>query len=332
MKDKENLHGLLSTWNPLILSRSFFISTLFMLLPAALAVSADSRFELRHGSSTLEVLVDERFSARSVEEIRNWLEPLSQSLLLAYGNWPRDRWRVQVIPTASSGTDPIPWAQVNRGDVDRVSFYVGAEPRADQLIKAWTGYHEFAHLLIPYRGYGDLWFSEGLASYYQNLLQARAGILDESTMWQKLHDGFERGAAQTQFDDAPLAALSDGMHGMGAYMRVYWSGAWYFLVADARLRQQSGGRLSLDSALARLNECCADLELSVPDMVERLDRLNRVVLFEPLYKEMRQRRGMPDHRDVFRSLGIRIDKGEVVLQSLGPGASLRTDIAQGDPR
>ena len=74
-----------------------------------------------------------------------------------------------------------------------VEFFTATQATTDSLQRAWTGYHELAHLLIPYQGWGGAWFSEGLASYYQNILQARVGILTEQQMWQKLYEGFQRG-------------------------------------------------------------------------------------------------------------------------------------------
>ena len=94
-----------------------------------------------------------------------------------------------MTPAPAAGSDPIPWAQVHRSEVDRVEFLTSPGATYADLKRAWTGYHELAHLLIPYRGWGDSWFSEGLATYYQNVLQARAGVLDEQQMWQKLYEG-----------------------------------------------------------------------------------------------------------------------------------------------
>jgi predicted metalloprotease with PDZ domain len=113
----------------------------------------------------------------------------------------------------------------------------------------------------------------------------------------------------------------------GGFMRVYWSGAWYFLAADARLRLQSGGKLSLDQALERLNQCCAEDRLSVPEMVARLDEVNRVELFRSLYDEVAASTTVPPFADIFASLGIDIIDGQVRLQENGPGARVRRAIA-----
>ena len=48
---------------------------------------------------------------------------------------------------------------------------VDASASSRDLRTDWTASHEFAHLLLPY--VSDKWVSEGVASYYQNVLQAR---------------------------------------------------------------------------------------------------------------------------------------------------------------
>jgi predicted metalloprotease with PDZ domain len=114
-------------------------------------------------------------------------------------------------------------------------------------------------------------------------------------------------------------------------MRVYWSGAWYFLAVDSRLRQQSGGKLTLDLALKRLNDCCADQQLSVSQMVTRLDELNAVLLFQPLFEEMKTSEHMPAFETIFASLGVTATDGTVHLQKEGPGALLRRQMTQRKP-
>ena len=277
---------------------------------------------------TLELSISTQYSQGSTKQIEQWMEHISDALFNVYGKWPRDRWRAVINPTSGASSDPIPWAQVNRDTIDRVSFYTIAEPTAAQLIENWTGYHELAHLLIPYRGWGDKWFSEGLASYYQCLLQARSGVISEQQMWQKLYDGFMRAKADSQFNGSALHRVSSTLRENTAYMRVYWSGAWYFLSADVQLRQQSGGEHSLDKALALLNRCCADTPLSVAEMVERLDVVNELVLFVPLYKQVRDTTSMPEFNRLLASLGIDVSDGKVLLQEAGPGAQLRRTFLQ----
>jgi len=300
-------------------------------------LSAPSRGEnsngqlLERGGRKLDVQISTQYDPAMQHALHQWIEFISDALLQVYGYWPRKNWQITVSPASGASNDPIPWAQVHRNEVNSVEFFTTAKASSDQLKQAWTGYHELAHLLIPYRGWGDAWFSEGLASYYQNILQARAGILTEQEMWQKLYEGYQRGLADTEFDGRELRTVSDKLRQDGGFMRVYWSGAWYFMVADARLRQQSRGRHNLDEALKKLNQCCADRSMSVPDMVSKLDQLNRVLLFQPLYEQVLVSTEVPPFEPIFASMGISITDDKVQLQNEGPGAHLRQQIVAGKP-
>lgn len=279
----------------------------------------------------LEVRISAEFQPETQANLLAWVEFIASALQQIYGHWPLREWQVLVAPATSAGaSDPIPWAEVFRERPTRVEFFTAARATPDQLRQAWTGYHELAHLLIPYRGWGDAWFTEGLASYYQNIMQARAGVISEQQMWQKLYDGFQRGLQDTGSTSMSLARASDKMRQEGRFMRVYWSGAWYFLAADTRLRLQSGGQRNLDLALAELNSCCGDQSLSVPEIVNRLDQLNRVVLFGILYDELTVSTEVPPFDTIFASLGIDVVDGRVRLQEDGPGARLRRQIATGN--
>ncbi|MEP1472270.1 MAG: hypothetical protein ABJK20_00260 [Halieaceae bacterium] len=300
---------------------------LLCLLPSPANVAQEATPTLlTHGASTLELQLDPAFTATQRKDVTQWIEHITDSLLQVYGRWPRDQWRITVEPASGSSSDSIPWGQVNRGRVDTVRFYILADAGVTRLTENWTSYHELAHLLIPYKGSGDSWFSEGLASYYQNLLQARIGLIDEQVMWQKLLDGFLRGRQQAEFDGISLAEISDGMPGNRAFMRVYWSGAWYFLAADVQLRQQSGGKFGLDDALDALNRCCAEQQLSAAAIASKLDSENRIVLFEPLFRQARQSHKLPDFESLYASLGIRLEDGRARLQTQGPGVQLRQGI------
>ena len=293
--------------------------------------SEANRATLSHEGRTLEVLVSPQFTQAAQQNTLAWVDFLSQSLLQVYGRWPRKHWKISVTPASAAAGDPIPWAQVHRATVDHVEFFVSPAATSEDLKAAWTGYHELAHLLIPYRGWGNTWFSEGLASYYQNILQARAGILSEQEMWQNLHDAFQRGVVDNAFDGQRLQSVSANLRKDGGFMRVYWSGASYFLAADVRLRRQSAGKLSLDLALERLNQCCADEKLSARQIADKLDELNEVLFFGNLYQKLNDSTETPAFQPIFASLGIDIVGGIAQLQSEGPGARLRLQIAQPIP-
>ena len=298
-----------------------------LLALAAFPVQASLVLYEREGQ-VLEMELNPGLGRRQRDDVIAWMESTADALAAVYGRWPRDRWRVRVQSVSGYGSDPVPWAQVNRGEPDIVSFYIDAGASERRLVNDWTAYHEFSHLLIPYRGWGDMWFSEGLASYYQNLLQARHGVFDEREMWQRLHDGFVRGQDNRR-PDLSLAELSPEMHANRSYMRVYWSGAWYFLVADLELRRRSEGRQSLDSALRSLNACCADRRMSARAIARQLDRITGYDLFVPLFEEIADSMAIPSFESTYSSLGISVNSaGRVMLDESHPSAELRRAIAR----
>jgi hypothetical protein len=303
--------------------RRLFFTALLILATSGPAQAREYRFE----RDNQELVVDLHFMIPSArrQDVLNWVQSSAELLASVYGRWPRSNWRIEVTPMGLYTEDSIPWAQVTRGEPDTVSFYIDAMASERALVTNWTTYHELSHLLIPYRGWGDMWFSEGLASYYQNLLQARAGIIDERMMWQKLYEGFERGRNNRR-PDLTLAELSPNMRENRSFMRVYWSGAWYFLSADVELRRISGGSLTLDSALGMLNVCCRDRSMSAREIVRKLDYLTANTVFTSLFAQVSNSRALPPAAALFDDLGIAIEEGRVSILSDHPGSHIRRSI------
>ena len=121
--------------------------------------------------------------------------------------------------------------------------------------------------MLPYIKTRYRWVSEGFASYYQNVLLARAGQYTEQRAWQKLWEGFERGRKSRPELSANGAART-GIR--AATMKIYWSGAAIALLADVELRRRSNGAESLDMVLDRLAQCClpSDRAWSGPELID----------------------------------------------------------------
>ncbi len=54
----------------------------------------------------------------------------------------------------------------------------------EDMYADWTATHEFSHLLLPRISWRQKWISEGFASYYQNVLMARAGSTRRSMPYE----------------------------------------------------------------------------------------------------------------------------------------------------
>ncbi|GAF71163.1 unnamed protein product, partial [marine sediment metagenome] len=267
--------------------------------------------ELRNGSQFIKLEIEDRFSKNEKDRIESWLIHSADALKLAYGQWPSDYFLVNVT-VGTSESSPVPWGQVNRGKYPSVSLVVDPRSTLHDLREDWTIYHELSHLLIPYEGGGDLWFSEGLASYYQNILQARAGMLDERYMWQKLYNGFERGRKQSFLSIFTLSRLSDQIRINHHYMRIYWSGALFWLEADVALRRLNKG-MTLDKALLELKKCCHKKSLSPLEISVKLDEISKTKHFTRLFEKYTKSRRIPAYDSLLSSLGVTINDGKVKL-------------------
>jgi len=237
-----------------------------------------------------------------------WTDWLSTSLRAAATvteGFPRREVRIQLVPTWRA-RGAIAFGQVRRSSPPRIRFYVNANASLDALLADWRGYHEFAHLLIPFPGNDDIWFTEGLASYYQYLLQSRAGVIPAEEAWRALLSGFERGIDDRRGRGRSLQSLSPDMWRERAHKRVYWTGAAFFLRVDTRLRFESGGRHSLDRALARFNACCIDKQRrwDAEELIEELGRLSMPSIWREEYRATINERAEPRFDKALDRLGI----------------------------
>jgi hypothetical protein len=199
------------------------------------------------------------------------VSPVAQALLQAYGQLPRPDAQVLVVPLPGR-SDAAPWGQVQRGGGAAVHLFVGADAPRDALIEDWTATHEVAHLLHPYLGLRGRWLSEGLASYYQNVLRARVGVLGSDDAWSRIEAGFGRGRAEQRSAGMTLEQTSRRLGELHAYMRTYWAGAAFWLEADLELRERGS---SLDAVLAAHASCCLgdDVSVTPETYLTELDRI-----------------------------------------------------------
>ncbi len=266
--------------------------------------------------------LDNRQQAR----FANWIQENAAAVASIYGQFPRQTPQILIVPVGDR-KQPVLWAHVVRGGGVAAEFFVDETDSLDTLRDDWTAIHELSHLLLPYVSRSDRWLSEGLASYYQNLLRARDGRLSEQQAWQKLHSGFERGRSATY--DGSLAAASRS--GWDSTMRVYWSGAAFMLLADTELRLLSDGRQSLDTTLAGLHACCLNSNRTWQgkELVEELDRVSGTTVFSSLYREHIMSEEFPDLSQTFEQLGLVLESETLELNPNAPWGRIRFYIMKG---
>lgn len=256
------------------------------------------------------------------EALERWIGAAVEAVAGLYGTFPRDRLHVVVVP-AGPGRRPVAFGLVRRGGGPSVMLLVHEDADGEALVSDWTAVHELTHLTMPLLKAGDAWLSEGIATYYQEVLRVRAGLQTETEGWANILDGFERGARVGT--RRTLKNEARDMRQTGAYRRVYWAGTAFVLEADVPLRVETGA--SLDQLISRSQGAWPRRRtwqgLSV---MRRFDRLTGQPALVPLFDRYADTRGFPPIDRVLEALGVRERGGQIVLDDDAPLAHIRAAI------
>jgi hypothetical protein len=250
----------------------------------------------------LRAIVMPGFSAAARALIVPWLERGAAAASAPGAAFPVPEAQVIVVPTSPSPF-PIHFGHTGRSGGASIVLFLPTDVAANSLSEDWIAIHEFSHLWHPFIRREDAWLSEGLATYLQEVLRVRAGLMEPNRAWQRLYEGAQLGRQSTR----TLADESRRMAVEPNYQRVYWAGAAIALMIDVRLRSQSAGRLSLEWLLSRLHEQPALFSRSVSarELLQTLDELAGNAVCEPIagrYLDV----GLPDLTTLYVELGIAV--------------------------
>lgn len=203
----------------------------------------------------------------------------SKAMMTAFGRFPIDSANILIIPSGK-GRSPIPWGEVQRAGHPSVHLFINENRPITDFYADWTTSHELSHLFVPKIAYQDRWLSEGIASYYQNVLRSRAGLLTQQQAFEKLVQGFSRGRK---------SAGTTTLRNARKIMHLYWGGVAFYYLADLRLRESGS---SLESVLEKFNRCClpSDITWRARDFTQKLDELSQSRIFTNLLQNEAQQR------------------------------------------
>jgi hypothetical protein len=290
------------------------------------AYAAFGRFPIRHvgvAGACLHVSVLGAGVEMGPEALTESLGASATAAAMMFGRFPAREAGILAVPTPFSSSSPF--GIVGRGTMPTVAILVGERATRDRLERAWVPVHEFSHLATPFIDREDAWLSEGIATYYQEILRARGGLIRAEEAWSNLDDGFRRGARDGT--GRTIAAESRDMMETAAYRRVYWAGAAIALMADVEIRRRTDNRRSLDDTLESLSECCASeaRPLSAEEVMRRLDADGPRV-FGRVARAQLERRDFPDLARTYDALGLRRTETGVVLEGNAAARALRESI------
>ena len=293
-------------------SLKFFIVVTCAAFTAGSARATPTESRVSAPGATVTVAFAEEVDDAVARDLLDWIDHVADQVSMPYGRFPIATPRVLIIPTQRQpwgGNSPVPFGRVTRRGGETIELYVDVDRPVADLYADWTATHEFSHLLLPKISWRQKWISEGFASYYQNVLMARAGHYSPTQAVQKLSEGIERGQGSRP-ELSPNQAAEEGVR--KARYKIYWSGAAIALLADLQLRSRSGGEESLDTVLGRFQQCCLPSKTywSGMQFFTRLDSLIDEPVFMPLYRQYADTPGFPDidtalsspllHEQIFR--------------------------------
>ncbi len=279
--------------------------------------------------ATLRAAVLDGFTPSTRADIVAWLTSAARAAALAVGRFPSSDGVIAVIPTPGSDR-PVRFGMAARGGGASLLLLVSADAGLHALERDWVAVHEFCHLLHPFVARDDAWLSEGLATYYQEVLRVRAGLLPEAEAWRRIYEGSMRGRDA----DHSLAHHSASMFADNSFSMVYWAGASFALMADVELRRRTRGAITLDAVMAELSRCCARRMQPVParEVVAELDRIAGAPVFSELMQRWVLGPRLPDLAALYTRLGLATGPDGVTIGTSGEDVWIRQAIMQASPR
>ncbi|WP_416307872.1 hypothetical protein [Neptunicella sp. SCSIO 80796] len=221
------------------------------------------------------------FNRQDAEKLKQWLTTGVNATRATLGVYPRPL-VLQLYPRES--IQPVPWAHTNRGKQESIQFYVTSRFPLESFINDWTIYHELSHLAIPYVGEEYSWFSEGFASFMQYQVMADKGILDGPPL-QHYEDKL-RPHLKWFDSQRPAAQIAQYLMSKKRYPAAYWSGAWFFVLADQQLQQKH--HIKLTQLITDYQQCCRLQDDSIQDVISSFDKLIKDSLFNDLLNQFEQ--------------------------------------------
>lgn len=279
--------------------------------------------DVQHADVRLEAVVLNAPFALDEDGVKRWLTRAIDVSSMLDGRFPTTRAQIIVIPSGPS-RDPVQFGLVARGGSGSVMLFTSSDASEADLKSDWILPHELSHLYLPFVVREDAWLPEGLATYYQEVLRARAGVVEERQVLKDMVRAME--SAARQGTGRSLRDESAAMYKTYAFRAVYWGGAAFWLLADTALREQSHGQRSLDWILTRMRASPPEKSvLSGDELLAHMDQLSGTDVLVKLAATVLPQ-PFPDYLPTLTRLGIQANESGVILDDEAELAAVRRAI------
>jgi hypothetical protein len=302
--------------------RTASICFLAMLLPAALcshanaaACPAPATETLEVRGSTLCLVIDDPTASRR-QLLRTWALRSANIVADYYGRFPAPLVVIRMHRGEGGGVGGGRTTN-DAGLVIQVS--VGREATPEALSGDWVLVHEMVHLALPEVGRRHDWLAEGLATYVEGVARAQFGNRDIADVWAEDRHSMPMGLPRKG---------EGGMDQTPTWGRTYWGGALYCLQAEVAIREQTGNRIGLQTALrAILKETGGyGFERDIDEVLRIGDAATGTRVLDDLYQKIKTAPQAPDLDLLWSRLGVPSDPKTQPFDDHAPLAAIRIAI------
>jgi hypothetical protein len=270
---------------------------------------------IRNGTAEVDVALAPQGLAIDADNAIAWIATAVNNIAAYYRVFAVHRTLVIVVPGKRGNAEGLTLGDGGPAVVLRAGPGLTNETSRDD----WVATHELLHVTLPSLSRNHSWLSEGIATYVEPVVRARAGIVTPERFWGDLVKGLPQGL--------PVAG-DEGLERTHTWGRTYWGGALFCFVADLRVRELTRGRHSFDDALRGIVATGADVQShwEIDHFLEVGDRATGTAVLADLYREMGLGPATVDLAAIWSRLGIRVRDDRVTFDDAAPLASLRRAI------
>lgn len=273
--------------------------------------------EAKGAEATIELVTLPGELAAAPEVRTAWVRDTARAISEFWRGFPVSHALVVLIPTA--GHHGVAHGKVVAAGGAGVAIHIGSLARRADLYGDWILVHELFHLGFPsFSGEGK-WLDEGLATYFEPIIRARAGWRTPHAVWNEFSNDMGQGLS---------AVEATGVERAESFKGIYWGGAIIALLADVKTRERTGGKLGLEDGLRAV--------LAEGGNASQLWKLNRAIAVIDARLGDNTLRALADAHSftgkpvdlpkLWRDLGVSRTADELVLEQDAQLAAIRDAI------
>ncbi len=273
--------------------------------------------------SNVEVVVMDGPIGVNAHDIAAWVKDSAEAVATFWRGFPVPKALVVVVPAPRG--DGIVFGKVLPESAPGIVVVAGKGTDKGALYRDWILVHELFHLGFPsFSGEGK-WLDEGLATYYEPIIRARAGLKTEEAVWEEFIRAMPQGLP---------AMTGPGLDRASRYREIYWGGAIVCLLADIHVRRATRGDKGLEDGLVELLRAGGHASEVWPfaKAMDTSDGALGMTVLADLSRKYGARGSPVDLPAVFRELGVERISGGVRLHDDAPLAQVRRSIVAGGRR